>query len=136
MGTPYYDRALARGFATFGAIMLIVNGAFHAITGLVALLNDDFYVAEREWSFDFTVTTWGWVHLIGGIILVLAGFGIFSGNRAARIVGVIAASISAIVNFAWLPYQPIWSILMITLTIPVIWALSVHGDDVAVRTTS
>jgi len=131
--TTYYDKSLARGFATFGAIMLIVNGGFHAIAGLVALIDDDFYEAERQWAFDFNVTTWGWIHLIGGIILVLSGFGIFSGNRAARIVGVIAASVTAIANFAWLPYQPLWSLFMISLSIPVIWSLTMHGDDIAVR---
>ncbi|MDH3681994.1 MAG: hypothetical protein OEV40_18815 [Acidimicrobiia bacterium] len=134
--TTYYDESLARGFATFGAIMLIINGGFHAIVGLVALVDDDFYVADREWAFDFSVTAWGWIHLIAGIILVASGFGIFSGNRLARIVGVIAVSLTALANFAWLPYQPLWSIIMILLSIPVIWSLSVHGDDVAVRQTA
>lgn len=133
MQTNYYDRALARGFGTFGAILLIINGGFHIITGLVALVDDEFYGRDSNWTFDFNVTTWGWVHLIAGVVLVLSGFGIFSGNQAARIVGVVAVSIMAIANFAWLPYQPVWSIIMITLTIPVIWAFSMHGEEIPTR---
>jgi hypothetical protein len=49
-----------------------------------------------------------------------------------RIIGTIVAAGSAIANFAWLPYQPWWSILMIGLSIAVIWALTVHGHDVVV----
>ncbi|MGI9596938.1 MAG: DUF7144 family membrane protein [Acidimicrobiales bacterium] len=122
----------AMGWSAFAAIALIMLGTFQAISGLVALFEDTFYVVTTEWIFEFDVTTWGWIHLIGGIILLLSGFGIFTGNLAARVVGVIVAVLSAVANFAWLPYYPIWSIIMITLAIGVIWALTAHGRDLAV----
>ena len=121
----------AMGWSTFAAIMLIMIGIFHAFAGIVAIANDTFYVVGREWIFEFDVTAWGWIHLIGGIAVIASGFGIFSGNVAARTVGVIVAVVSALVNFAWLPYYPVWSGLMIALAVAVIWSLTVHGRDLA-----
>ena len=120
----------AVGWAGFAGVMLIILGVLDAIQGITALVNDTFYVVGEEWVFEFNVTTWGWIHLIGGIILVLAGVGIFSGNVAARVVGVIAASLAALWNFAWLPYYPVWSIILIAIAIAVIWALTAHGRDI------
>jgi hypothetical protein len=122
----------AVGWTIFASIMLMLGGAFQAIYGMVALFNDEFYVVGREWTFEFDVTTWGWVHLILGIAVALAGAGLFSGNVAARSVGVIVASISAVANFMSLPYYPIWSTLVIVLDIAVIWALTLHGRDITV----
>jgi hypothetical protein len=121
----------AVGWAAFAGIMLIMVGFFHAIAGLVAIIDETFYVVGAEYIFEFSVTTWGWTHLIWGVLVVLAGFGIFTGNVLARTVGVIAAALSMLANFAWLPYYPVWSILMIALGVAVIWALTVHGRDIA-----
>jgi hypothetical protein len=121
----------AKGWLLFATVMLMMVGVFHAMAGLVALFDDTYYVVGREWIFEFDVTAWGWIHLIGGALLVMAGFGIYSGNVAARTVGVIAAALSAIANFAWLPYQPVWSSIMIAVGIAVVWALTVHGRDLA-----
>ena len=121
----------AVGWSAFASVMLIMVGIFHAMAGLVALVDDTFYVVGETWVFEFDVTAWGWIHLIGGALVALAGFGIISGNVVARTVGVAAAVISALVNFAWLPYQPVWSVVMIAVAIAVIWALTVHGRDIA-----
>lgn len=123
----------AVGWSAFAAIMLIMIGVFHAFAGVVAIANDTFYAVGYEWIFEFDVTAWGWIHLIGGIAVVASGFGIFSGNVAARTVGVVVAVLSAIVNFAWLPYYPVWSGLMIALAVAVIWSLTVHGRDLATK---
>ena len=81
--------------------------------------------------FEFDITAWGWIQLILGVILIASGIGIFSGNVAARTVGVIMAGLAAIVNFAWLPYYPVWSIIVIAVCIAIIWALTAHGRDIA-----
>ena len=130
--TPPGYSSWAAGWAGFAAIMLIIIGVFDAIQGLVAIVDEKFYVVTPQYVFEFDVTTWGWIHLIGGIVLVLAGLGIFTGNVAGRTVGVIVAGLSMIANFAWLPYYPVWSIVMIALAVTVIWALTVHGRDIAV----
>ena len=120
----------AAGWAGFAGVMLVLMGVVNFVQGLVALIEDEFYVVGREWVFEFDVTAWGWIHLIGGVVLALAGFGIFSGNVAARTVGVIAASLAVLVNFMWLPYYPVWAIIVIAIGIAVIWALTVHGRDI------
>ena len=121
----------AVGWAGFAGVMLIMIGVFDVIQGLVALFNDEFYVVTQEWVFEFDITAWGWIQLILGVILIASGIGIFSGNVAARTVGVIMAGLAAIVNFAWLPYYPVWSIIVIAICIAIIWALTAHGRDIA-----
>jgi hypothetical protein len=121
----------AVGWAGFAGVMLILIGVFDVIQGLVALFNDEFFVVTQKWVFEFDITAWGWIQLILGVILILSGGGIFSGNVAARTVGVIIAGVAAIVNFAWLPYYPVWSIIVIAICISVIWALTAHGRDIA-----
>ena len=120
----------AVGWAAFAGIMLIIFGVVDVIQGIAALVNNEFFVLTEEYVFKFNITTWGWIHLIGGIILILAGAGIFSGNVLARTVGVIVAGLAIIWNFAWLPYYPVWSIVVIAIGITVIWALTVHGRDI------
>jgi len=121
----------AVGFTVFAAVMMIMIGAFQAIAGIVALVNDTFYVVGEEWVFQFDVTTWGWIHLALGILIGLAGAALFSGAVWARTVGVILAVLSAVLSFAWLPWYPIWAILVITADVFVIWALTAHGRDLS-----
>jgi hypothetical protein len=121
----------AVGWAGFAGVMLIMIGVMDFIQGLVAVVNDTFYVVGQEWVFEFDITAWGWIHMILGVVLVLSGAGIFSGNVAARTVGVIVAAIAAVINFAWLPYFPVWSIIVIAICVSVIWALTAHGRDIA-----
>jgi hypothetical protein len=121
----------AVGLTVFAGVIMIMVGVFQAIQGLVALFNDTFYVAGQKWVFSFDVTTWGWIHLLAGALLVVAGFFLFQGAVWARVIGVGVAIISAVLNFMWLPYYPVWSMLIIALDVFVIWALTVHGRDVA-----
>jgi hypothetical protein len=127
---PNYS-SWAVGWAGFAGVMLIMIGVFDMIQGLVALFNDEFYVVTQEWIFEFDITAWGWIQLILGVILIASGIGIFSGNVAARTVGVIIAGLAAIANFAWLPYYPVWSFIVIAICISIIWALTAHGRDIA-----
>jgi hypothetical protein len=121
----------AVGWMTFAAFVMVTMGFFQVLQGLAAIFKNDFFVVSPEYLYKVDVSTWGWIHLILGVIIFFAGFGLFSGAVWARTVGVIIAVLAAIANFAWLPYQPVWAILMITLCIAVIWALTVHGRDVA-----
>ncbi len=122
----------AVGLVVFAAILMIMIGVFHAISGLAALVDDTFYVATPNYVFEFDVTTWGWIQLIAGIVVALAGIALFSGRTWARAVGILLASLSAIANFAFIPYYPVWSLLIIALDVFVIWALAAHGGELAV----
>jgi hypothetical protein len=119
----------AVGFILFAAIMMIMVGVFQAIAGLVAIFENEFYVATRNYLFQFDATTWGWIHLIVGLIIVFAGWGLLSGRTWARVLGITLAVLSAIANFLFIPYYPFWALTIITLDVFVIWALAAHGGE-------
>jgi hypothetical protein len=76
----------AIGWTMFAAILMVITGGWWLIAGLVALFNDDFYVTTRNYVFKFDPTAWGWIHLILGVLVLLAGFGLFQGAVWARTV--------------------------------------------------
>jgi hypothetical protein len=121
----------AFGFAAFaGAIMLMI-GIFQAFEGIAAIANDEFFVVGRNYTFDLDVTAWGWIHLILGVIVAFAGISVYSGATWARAVGIVLAILSAVANFFFIPYYPVWSVLIIALCIAVIWALTVYDREAA-----
>ncbi len=118
---------LAIGAIMFAGIMMAMSGIFSAISGLFALVKDDFYVALPNYIVEIDPTTWGYIHLGLGILVAFAGFAVISGATWARVIGIILAVVSAIANFGFIPYYPIWSIIVIAIDVIVIWALAVHG---------
>ncbi|MGN6692790.1 MAG: DUF7144 family membrane protein [Aquihabitans sp.] len=124
----------AIGWAAFAAFMLMLTGAMQFLAGLSALLNDEYFVVGDDYAFKLDVTGWGWIHLLIGIVVFCCGMGVLKGHVLGRTVGVLAASVSLLANFLWLPYQPVWSTVMIAICVAIIWALTAHGRDiVAVR---
>src|SRR3954452_6051045 len=118
------------GWVVFGGVMLIMLGAFQVIEGLVALFDDGFYaVRPNGLVVNVDYNTWGWTHLVIGIVGVLAGLGLLVGNMAARVVGVVVACLSALVNLAFISAYPVWSAIMIALDVIVIYAIIVHGRE-------
>ena len=115
------------GGITFAGTMLILIGMFQAIDGLVAIFNDDFFLVTQNYTFNLDTTAWGWIHLLLGIVMVLAGWSIFAGKTWAAVVALTLAMLSAVANFFFIPYYPFWSLLLITLNIFVIWAVAAHG---------
>ena len=123
----------AVGWTFFAGVMMIMIGLFHAIAGLIAIVDDEFYVTTRNYVLQFDTTQWGWIHLVLGIVVALSGFYLFKGSVFARTIGVIMAAVSALAGFAWMPYYPVWGILFVAMSVAVIWALTVHGRDAAER---
>jgi hypothetical protein len=129
--TSYHDAPTAwAGWVVFGGVMLIMLGSFQIIEGLVALFDDGFYaVSSSGLVVDVDYNTWGWVHLVIGVVGVLAGLGLLAGNLAARLVGVGVAFLSALVNLAFISANPVWSTIMIVVDVVVIFAIVVHGRE-------
>jgi hypothetical protein len=121
----------AVGFILFAGLMMIMAGIFQAFAGLVALFENEFYVATRSYLFQLDATTWGWIHMLVGLVVALAGLAVLGGRTWGRMVGITLALVSALANFAFVPYYPFWSLTIIALDIFVIWALTTHGRDVA-----
>ena len=119
------------GWTAFAGVLMVMIGTFHAFQGLVALFKDEYFlIGKEELVVTIDYTGWGWTHIIVGLIVVAAGFGVFAGKIWARTIGVILAGLSAVVNMAFLSAYPIWSILMIALDVVVIMALTVHGSEI------
>ena len=119
------------GYVVFAGVMLMMLGGFQAIEGLVAIFKDEYYLVTRNGlllNVDFT--TWGWVHLILGLIAVGTGIGVLLGQTWARVTGIIIAVLSALANIAFLPAYPIWATIIIALDVLAIYALAVHGREV------
>jgi hypothetical protein len=118
------------GWVVFASVMMVLLGCFQAAQGLVAIFDDGFYrVTESGLVIDVDYTAWGWVHLLLGVVIVVCGLGVLTGNVAARAVGVLLAGLSALVNLLFIEAYPIWSILIITIDVLVIYALIVHGKE-------
>jgi hypothetical protein len=120
----------AVGLTMFASVIMMVVGIFQALAGLAGILNDDKLLATEDFVITMDTTAWGWVHLILGVVIFLAGLGLLQGQVWARTVAVVLAALSAIANFVWLPIQPWWAIIMITLDIFIIWAVTMHGRDI------
>jgi len=121
----------AVSFLIMAAALMVIGGIFHFIEGLAALLNDDFFVVVRGYAFDMDITTWGWVHMIGGIVVALAGIALLSGALWARILAVLVVMVSAIINFVTIPYYPVWAMIMLVVDGGILWALIAHGNDLS-----
>ncbi|MDJ0952310.1 MAG: hypothetical protein QNJ81_01400 [Acidimicrobiia bacterium] len=123
--------AWAVGWTAFAGVMMVLQGIWWVIAGLAAIIRDAFFVVGEDWILKFDATTWGWIHLLLGLVVFLAGIGLFAGLDWARVVGVIVAAFAGIVAFGWMPYYPIWGVLFIAVSVAVIWAITIHGEDVA-----
>ena len=119
------------GFTTFAAIMLMIAGSFQILAGLAGIFENEFYVRTANYFLEFDVSVWGWIHLIWGVLVLIGGVGLLQGSLWGRTLGVIAAAVSALINFAFIPYYPFWSILIIAIDVVIIWALTAHGHDIA-----
>jgi hypothetical protein len=124
----------AVGWTYFAALLMIMLGSWHAIAGLSAIIKKTVWTTGGQlgdgYFLKLSTSSWGWIHLILGIVILLAGFALLSGAVWARAVGVILAIISAVAAFAWIPYYPVWGIVIVALAVAVVWALTTHGRDV------
>ncbi len=119
------------GWVWFAGIMLVTIGLFDIFQGIIALLDDEFAVVVEGGLLVFDLTTWGWVQIIIGAILLLAGFGVFSGATWGRTLAVIVCVLNALHQLTIMPTYPFWALIMIGLNIVVIYALVVHGREAA-----
>jgi hypothetical protein len=117
------------GWIWFAGIMLIMLGAFGAIEGLVALFRQNYYVYSPDQILVLDLTGWGWLHLIAGVLAVVTGVALLSGQTWAGPVAVVLVALDALANLAFIGVTPLWSAIAITLCVLVIWAIVVHGDE-------
>ena len=111
--------------------MLVVVGILEAFEGLVALLRPSYYLVTKSGLAVLTYTSWGWIEVILGVFVLAAGFAILNGSLWGRVVGVVLASLSFIANLMFLNAYPLWSIIVMVVDVLIIYALVVHGAELA-----
>jgi hypothetical protein len=119
----------ASGLTVLAATFLVIAGIWHALAGIAAIVRDDVYVATPNYIYSFDLTAWGWVQLLLGVVQVVAGFAVLKGQTWARVVGIVVACVSMIANFLFLPYYPLWSLLIIAVDAGIIWALATYRRE-------
>lgn len=117
------------GWVVFAATLMIIGGSLSIIFGLVAAINDQWVAFTNTGAVFLDVTQWGWVHMILGVVVLLAGFGVLSGNILARTIGVIAVAGNFVGHFLSMPLYPLWTLTIIVIDLLVLWALIVHGRE-------
>jgi phosphatidylserine synthase len=130
--TPQEAPWLARGSIVFAGLLMILSGIFDAIDGVVALFTNEFYVSTPRYVFQFDATSWGVIHLLLGALVAVAGFAVLAGQTWGRVVGIVLVGLSAVANFAFIPYYPFWSLAIIALDVVILWALATHGRNVRI----
>jgi hypothetical protein len=121
---PQADSGWAMSGVAFAAAMMLMVGVFHAIAGFAAILDDGFFVVVRGYAYDLDITAWGWIHLILGLAIVATGVGLLARAAWAGVIALFLTVLSAIDNFFFIPYAPLWSLLLIALDVWIIWALT------------
>jgi hypothetical protein len=116
--------AWASDLSFVAGVLLIVGGGFETIQALAAIVNDEYLVVAPNYIYTFDLTAWGWIHLLVGLALVAIGICLLLGQGWALIAGIVVAALSALINFTWLPYSPLWAILVIAVDVFIIWALA------------
>jgi hypothetical protein len=114
----------AHGIAVFAGVVMIIGGAFQALEGLSGIVHDKYLVVAPSTIYAFDLTVWGVIHLLVGLALLAIGIALLRGQTWGRFAGIIVAAISAILNFVWLPYSPLWAIIVIVVDVLIIWALA------------
>lgn len=118
------------GWVYFAGAMLLAVGGMQIIAGLVGIFNSDFYVVTESRLVAFDYSTWGWINLGLGTLVLLTGVGVWAGLTWARVVAVLLSILAILGNVAFLPAYPLWSLVAITINGLVIYALTMHGDEV------
>jgi hypothetical protein len=122
---------LAIGMIVLGATLMMIAGIFHFIIGLTALLNEDFYPVRPGYDFEIDTMAWGWLHLVGGVVMMAVGTFLFTGQTWARLTAIGVAVLSLVWSFYSIPYYPIWSLMIIAIDLGLIWALVAHGRELS-----
>ena len=120
----YGGGAAQTGFTVLAGVLMVLGGLWGFFEGLVAIIRQSFYHPLPNYTFQFSVHGWGWIHLIIGVVIFAAGVCVLLGQTWAKLLGIMLAVFSGIANFLFIPYYPVWSIILIAMDVFIIWALA------------
>jgi hypothetical protein len=114
------------GWAAFAGVVMFIVGSLQALWGLGGVLNDDVSVVGGHGVIVADISLWGWVHLILGAVIAVAGIGLIMGRSGARWAAIVLLAVSAISHIVWFTAAPLWAFLIIILEVTIIYQLTVR----------
>ncbi|KJY23115.1 membrane protein [Streptomyces sp. NRRL S-104] len=111
------------GWLLFAGFLMVFGGLMMLFSGISAIAKDDLFISTPHYAYEFDLTSWGWIHLVLGIVVLLAGLAVIRGALWARIVGLALAGLSMVASFMWLPYTPFWALVLLAIDGLIVWAL-------------
>jgi hypothetical protein len=117
------------GWVLFAALMLVMAASFSLLYGLAAVLNDKVVTVGGSGGVivaDFT--TWGWVHMALGVVMLGVAFGLFATKGWARWTAIAIATINAITQLTIITAFPIWALIVVALDVTIIYQLTVNWN--------
>jgi hypothetical protein len=134
---PHQDRpvrqVIAAGASIGAGALLLTSAVLTVLQGIQALVDHRPLIIGSNYVYKFNATGWGWIHIAAGIVLGIVAIGLISGAVWARVTAIVMACISIVVMFMWLPYYPMWSIIVIALDVIIIWAVATWDTTAASR---
>jgi hypothetical protein len=121
------ERVAAAGGTVLAATLMILTGLVNFFVGITGIIKGSFFTTVPNYAFYFSVRGRGWVDLVLGAVIFAAGVCVLLGMTWARVLGIVLAVFVAIANFLFLPFYPIWSIIVIALSVFIIWSLATGG---------
>ena len=117
-------QTVAAGTTIAAGALLLTTAVLMLLQGITALLNDDLLIIGPNYVYKLNTTTWGWIHIVIAVLMGIVAFGLVFGRSWARVTAIVMAALSIVAMFMWLPYYPLWSVIVIALDVIVIWAVA------------
>jgi hypothetical protein len=119
------------GWIGFAAMVMVILGGINFLQGLIALIEDEYFVPTAAGFLVVDLTTWGWVLLLWGVLLFFAGLALISGKSWARwfTIVVVTLNIFAQLGFLGNSQYPLWALTTLTLNIIVLYALTARWEE-------
>ncbi|GAA0662572.1 hypothetical protein GCM10010193_12380 [Kitasatospora atroaurantiaca] len=130
-GGPGRNTGFVTGLVLFAGVMMVVNGLLAIFQGIVAVAKDEVFVRTHNYTFKFDLTSWGWIHIALGAVVAAVGVAVLMGQGWGRVAGIAVVSISLVFNFLFVPYHPIWTLVVIAIDAFILWALCVYREEPA-----
>ena len=119
------------GWVTFAGIMLAIVGTLNFIYGIAAISDSRFYASDATYIIS-DLNAYGWLLLTIGIGQIGIAFAIWAQNEWGRWLGVIAASLNAIVQLLWISAFPLAAIALFAVDVLIIYGLVAYGGRRAI----
>ncbi|MEU5753329.1 hypothetical protein [Streptomyces sp. NPDC047829] len=118
------DDGRSTGPMRYFGVPLLVSGVLGVLQGITGIAEDRLYGVPRHYEYRFDLTSWGWIHLVVGVALIVVGVATLRSMSWGRAAGPATAAVSLVTQFMFIPYYPLWSISVMALDLIILWGLA------------